>query len=94
MKKFFPYLMLLFSLLFMGCPYGSDVAIDDGGVACLEGGRDLVPSFDTGQIVNVFCLQGKTVLRHIRNPTATAASGGCLKNGQHRGDGGGGVRLT
>ena len=30
MKKFFPYLMLLFSLLFMGCPYGSEVAIDDG----------------------------------------------------------------
>ena len=30
MKKFFPYLMLLFSLVFMGCPYGSEVAIDDG----------------------------------------------------------------
>jgi uncharacterized protein with beta-barrel porin domain len=30
MKKFFPYLMFVFSLLFMGCPYGSEVAIDDG----------------------------------------------------------------
>lgn len=30
MKKIFPYLMGLFSLLFMGCPYGSEVAIDDG----------------------------------------------------------------
>ncbi|MBL7922689.1 MAG: hypothetical protein JNL88_00680 [Bacteroidia bacterium] len=30
MKKIFPLLLTLLSFLFMGCPYGSEVAIDDG----------------------------------------------------------------
>jgi hypothetical protein len=53
----------------------NNVAIDDGRMAGLELGGNLILGFDGAQVVLIFALDRKAVRRQVLNPCATATSG-------------------
>jgi hypothetical protein len=52
------------------------VAINDGGVARLEGGGDMILIFYGRQVLGIMNLDLKTIVLQIAYPITTAASGG------------------
>jgi hypothetical protein len=52
------------------------VAINDGGVARLETGGDVVLAFNSGKVLSIMNLYLKAIVLQIAYPITTAASGG------------------